>query len=713
MVEIPDRAIGELVELPPLPPYKDAREILADALPALAPPVRVDVAKAAAEIRRIDAGGYWTRWANDVAPYMVEPMEQVTSRRYGTLAFAGPARSVKTAALIENTIAHAVKCSPRPVRVIAATEKAAREFSIEKLGPMIRHSPELAARQLRDRGGDNLFEKRFRGGMRLTVGWPVISQLSMSTIALMLLTELDRMPDDIDGEGAPLVLARKRTQTYGSAGMVVVECSPGRPILDEGWRPRTPHEAPPTTGILAAYNEGTRGRFYWACPGCGEEFEPKFDLLTWPDNLPTPAEKGAAAYMVAPCCGQVIEQGDKRALNAAGRWLHEGPEGKLVGIDEGPRATDTVSYWLTGPAAVFAPWAEIVSRVVQAREKADQIGDETDLKSVTNLDLGLPYLPRALEDEEGLNRDRLVGLAGEHPLGEAPPGARFITVSVDVQATRFPCQVDAWGPELERWMIDRFDIKDPPEDAPRAGARALDPAKYDEDWGALLGLIDRAWPVTGTGYALKPLSVIIDSHGAKGATPRAYRFWRGRRAAGQGKVWHLVRGEGGLARKRAVRAYPETAHGGKKAARDVPVIRAGTDLLKDEIRASLLREDAGARAYHLSRHLPDEVFEELAAERRTAKGWQRRPGFPRNEAMDLSVYGLALAIVLKAEKIDWAAPPAWAGALERNPFAVALEDRPAETAAPAPAERPAPVAPERRSSLKQSLKRARALRRSW
>ena len=41
-------------------------------------------------------------------------------------------------------------------------------------------------------------------------------------------------------------------------GMTAAESSPGRVITDAKWIRKTPHEAPPTTGILSLYNRGDR-----------------------------------------------------------------------------------------------------------------------------------------------------------------------------------------------------------------------------------------------------------------------------------------------------------------------------------------------------------------------------------------------------------------------------------------------------------------------
>ena len=46
------------------------------------------------------------------------------------------------------------------------------------------------------------------------------------TLPRVLLTDYDRMPDDVDGEGSPFDLARGRTRTFGSRAYVVAESSP-------------------------------------------------------------------------------------------------------------------------------------------------------------------------------------------------------------------------------------------------------------------------------------------------------------------------------------------------------------------------------------------------------------------------------------------------------------------------------------------------------
>lgn len=652
----------------PLPGWASMDAVLREALPSLAPLARVGVTETAVR-RMIESGGQWVPWRPDVAPYMAEPSEMTLSRRFDSVAFVGPARSSKSEGLVINPLAHAILAQPRTVAVFSPSKDAAQEWSIGMVDPLVAHSPELADRLLSGKGGDNVFGKKFRGGCRLTIDWPVRQKLAQRSLGLVIGTDYDAFPDDIGGDGEAFPLMRKRTEAAGSRGMTIVESSPRKEVLDETWTATSPHEAPPCAGIVGIYNRGSRGRLYWTCPDCAEPFEPRFERLAYPADG-SPADRGAGAYMSCPHCGAILEARRKAELNRAARWLHECDGAELVPIEDFRRNVSTASYWLAGPAAALAPWSRIVSRVLEAEETFAALGDESGLRAVHNVELGLPYLSRVRRAAEGLNADALREAAGLHGWQVCPAGTAFVLVSVDVQSGRFVCQVEAWAPHMERVLIDRFDLYTPPEGVTD---RRLDPAKYAEDWRVLEALADRVYPVEGAAHGLKPLAIVIDGQGEAGVTPNARSFWRRMRRTHPGR-FYLQRGRPGEAAKRAALMYPDTAHKGKDhVQRDVPFINTGTDRLKDEIAASLLRAEAGPRKLHISPHAPAEVFDEYAAERKDAKGWRLRPGCKRNEALDLSVYCLALAIVLEVEAVAWDRPPRRFTAGPSNTFAVPLE----------------------------------------
>lgn len=670
-----------------LPPFADAWACLGAALDAIAPRERVSVSDCATR-RRTSVGASWRQWDNDVAPYMREPADTTASRRFTTGVFVGPARALKTQGLILNPIVHAVLAQPRLVHVVHAAQNAAQRFTEEELGPTIANSPELAARLRLD----NVLTKTFAGGARVTIGWPVAQQFRGRTIPLVLLTDYDAMPANVDGEGDAFGLAAKRTQTLGSAGFTAAESSPAKPITEAHHTPTGPHEAPPAKGIATLFNEGTRGRWYWPCGDCGELFQPLFERLSYDETL-DPGEAGEQAVMTCPHCGGWSEARHKTEFNRLGRWLHEARDGSLCELSGPVRAGGAASWWLPGPAAALATYAELVARYETARRRFAATGDESALQRVTNVDLGLSYLPQAKARAEGLTEAAIKALATADAWGVCPADTALVLIAVDVQSGRFAVQVEAVRPGLARTMVDRFDLTQPPECAPRAGTRALDPARYLEDWGALDPLFTRSWPVAGGTHRLRAAAIVCDSAGEPGVTDRAFAYWRAARLQ-HGRRFRLVKGWGGFGRQRAFEKAPETAHqkagrARRRVARDVLVINAGVDRLKDELLASLLREDDGPLAYRIPRAAPAEVFAEFCAETRGETGWEKRPGVKRNEAMDLAVYAMALAITVGCERVDWARPPAWALTGPENAWSAPETARPSGGVA-SPATRPAP-----------------------
>jgi phage terminase large subunit GpA-like protein len=668
-----------LPDLPP-PEFCDPALVVRQALPALRPLRRINVPDWAEAERYLSGTTFQGRWRNDFAPYMTEPSAQITSRKYSAVGFAGPARTAKSESLVLNTIGHGIACKPRDMLVVCQTQESARQFSERKLAPMLRANPPLSGKQMSGRGSDNLHEKKFAGGMDLQIRWPVIGNFSQNEYFTVLMTDYDRFPDDIDGEGDGFFLARKRVQHAGSLGMVVVESSPGRPIERDDWTPATVHEAPPCGGILGIFNQGTRGKFYWRCPHCGDWFQPLFERLHW-ETKDSPVESARTAVMIC-ASGCVIGADWKSRLNAAGKWLHETAAGDAVCEIDDPtvRDTETVSYWCEGPVAAMQSWSQLVSRYLDGKAEFDERGDEKSLKATINLDQGRPHLPMIRVVGDGLVSDALKAAAERYPLGFAPEGTRFITLQVDVQENRFVVSAEAWGHELEHWLIDRYDIVQPPEDGAR---RAIDPGRYKEDWLAVKRLLDKPYPVTGSGgLALLPRALIVDSAGAAGVTANAYAFYRDMRKAGLGARVFLSKGKGGLDRQRVLYAAPEKVLGTRlKRRTDLRIVQLGTDLIKDEVALTLTRKLPGPNAYHLPSALSDNVFGEFCAEVRTEKGWRERKSGLRNESLDLAVMARGLVIVLKAEKINWQAPPAWAGNLASNPYAVRLGEF-APTAAP-------------------------------
>lgn len=359
--------------------YSSPYPILRGAAEAFRPPKSVIPSAGAAQALVIrQPGGYSGPWSATETPYMVEPLNMLASRRHESVCFVGPARSGKTMALLDGWMGHVICHDTGDMLVVQMTQEKAREFSKTRVDRAIRHSPEIRARMSHRRSDDNTHDKLTKHGMWIKIGWPSATQLASSDYRYVALTDYDRMPDNIDGEGSGFVLGVKRTQTFLSRGMCMVESSPGRDYEDPHWKPSTPHEAPPVSGILGIYNMSDRRRWYWRCLDCSEYFQaaPGLSLFsTLPaeidlidivrtENLPAIAREHA--HVCCPHCGSMIGPERKHLLNdiRTARWVADGQSVEKSGEVVGDCAQSSIAgYWLGGVAAAYQRWTQSYSAI--------------------------------------------------------------------------------------------------------------------------------------------------------------------------------------------------------------------------------------------------------------------------------------------------------------------------------------------------------------
>ena len=326
--------------------FASAKDIRRDVANLIKAPRRMKVSEAVAEYMRVPVGGgNSVKWDKHTAAYMLEPMDCLNSREYDAVIFVGPARTGKTIGLIDGWIIYSIICDPSDFLLVQLTQEKASEHSRKRLDRTFRCSPEIAKRLSPRKNDNNVHDKYFRAGNLLKIGWPSINVLSSSDYKYVALTDYDRWPDDVDGEGDGFSLASKRTTTFMSAGMTLVESSPGKDIVDIKHHPKTTHEAPPTTGILSLYNRGDRRRFYWQCPHCKEWFEPSMaNMVGYRDDTDY-VKASEKARLQCPHCQSLVDPDKKRALNIGGKWLKEGQTIDKDGVIHGKEETHVLHHF--------------------------------------------------------------------------------------------------------------------------------------------------------------------------------------------------------------------------------------------------------------------------------------------------------------------------------------------------------------------------------
>lgn len=668
--------------------YQTLEEMVVATATSVRPPERLTVSQAAAKYRWLNnPGSYVGYWPNEKTPYLVEPMDEMTSLEFTGLAFVGPARTGKSD-MFFNWLTYTAICDPADMMLVSMTQNTARDWSQGDLAKMLRAREPGSAQGMIDKlllpgkQNSNVHDKRFINGMRLLIKWPTITELSGKTIPRLWINDYDRMKQNVDGEGNPFDLTRKRAATFKRFGMCVAEASPGFEVKDPKWMATSPHEAPPTEGLLAIYNRGDRRRWQWRCPQCDEPFEPDFKLFDYPKSADK-MESAEQVTLVCPHDGFPMTPDMKIEMNLGGRWVKEGqvwlPDGTMAGT---ARRSDIASFWMKGPAAAFQDWDKLVLNYLTAMEEFENTGSEESLKTTTNVDQGLPYIPKAMlsdrRPEELKERAYDWGGSADEPV--VPDGVRFLIATIDVQARSFVVQVHGIGPG-GIWLVDMFKIRKSARLDDDGDPLPLDPGAYAEDWHTIIEqVIEKTYPLgDGSGRRMAVFETGSDSGGEAGVTVNAYNFWRYLRdehPAGHHKRFYLVKGEPSKSAPRIRLGYPDSQrkdrHSGARG--DVPVLFINANLMKDQVSNILGRgEQADGVAVKIGMvHFPiwaeGWLYTQLTSEVRNPKGEWKKPHGKRNEAFDLLSYAVALAVhyPIRLEQLDWSSPPRWAAEWAAN-----------------------------------------------
>ena len=659
------------------------------------------VSEAAEKYRFLrNTGAYIGPWKNETVEYLREPQDILTDSNFSGMILVGPSQCGKTDIFL-NLLTHMALCDPIDVLLIHMSQHEANTFSKTRIDKMHRDSSVVGGRLMPGSTSDNVFFKRYINGSQVVIGFPTISQLSGKPVPRVFFTDYDRMPQDIDGEGSPFSLGEARTTTFGRSAKTMAESSPGFIVVDPEWAQESSHQAPPTEGILSLYNRGDRRRWYWACINCGKAFEPDFSLMRWPESNDF-IEAGELARLECPYCqARYAEHADtlpgRKEMNQDGHWLREGQtfdeEGRIVGI---PRRARIASFWIKGPAATFGSWADKVTKHLEALRKYEETGLETDLQANLNTVWGLPYTPKALEQQRlpeammdrGINYGKQV----------IPPPVRFLVAAVDVQKNHFAVQVHGYSSGGDIWIIDRFDIEISKRPDERRPGQNFLVSPFDEprDWHLILEeVLCKTYPVNdGSGRRMAIKGVVCDSAGGRGTTANAYAFYRwlknGPQAAEEAadengvdySTWAsdlhlrflLYKGIGKRPGFRVRVAYPDAGNrlaGRAGALGQIPVLETATNEVKDQMDAILNRTDAGSGCVRFASWLDLSWYRELCVEKLNHKNeWEKQLG-KRNESWDLLIMSWAFCLVpgqVNIETIDWAKPPRWAAPWNDNDF---------------------------------------------
>ena len=539
-----------------------------------------------------------------LTPYMRFIYSCIDNPRVKTITLMFGSQLGKTQFLL-NFMLYRQDMFPGPMMFIMPTIKNAITFSRERAGPMFEET-EVIRRKIQNAAGKAVSQtmaiKNVPGGFVMFVGSNSASDLASTPIRDLLFDEMDRYAKDVEGEGSPVKLALKRTTTFHNT---IVLNSSTPTIRDD-------------SAIEDAFQQGTKFYFYVPCPHC--KTMQTLDI----ENL----KEGG---MECVACEKIIEdQKHKTWLLENGKW------------ETKDKTSDHYSFHLSQLYApyIFVSWAHIL------KEKMEALEDIEKLKVFTNTVLSLTYQEKGESANwktamQKTTRDYREGIVWDDTIG--------ITLVVDCQKDYLRYEVKGWKRHLVSYSLERGVIP---------GAIGEGDARY-----ALEALMDKDFfDQHGLPYQIQ--KTLIDSGYD---TADVYSFCRqlGRRRISPIK---------GVEEQNFPISAPVKAELRKSGRKFNPVglffYKVGTSMLKKRIYSVLNMSDEDYqnektwRRIFYPKSYDREWFEELCAEQlisvrnkttnRVKKVWKQLRD--RNEALDLMVYSLAAAHLLKIDDPKYRPP---------------------------------------------------------
>lgn len=547
------------------------------------------------------------KWRTSKVPYMKEIMDALSPNSpVNEVVFMKGVQISGTEAGL-NVMGCYADISPCPIMYVMPTIEVAKDFSGSRVDTMIKLCPSLNAkvRPQRERdSGNTIFFKKFPGGSFKMSGANSAASLRSKAVRVLILDEVDAYPLDVDGEGSPIALAKKRQVTFGLKKKLFILSTP---TMEH------------TSVIEPEYLKTDQRKLFLPCPHCGAFQILKFSQLRW--------EHGKGD-LITEClyeceeCNELIEERFKPKMLAAGEWR--------------PTAKQNINplkrgYWLPSLNSPLG-WLSWID-IAKEYEKAET--SPNDMKVFVNTILA----ETSKESGDVPPWENLYNRREDYKLNKPNNAVYFITGGVDVQKDRLELHIIGWCKERIAYSIDyRVLVGD------TAG---------DDVWNELAKVVGETWE-REDGIQLPMKLMAVDS-GYN--TNKVYSFAR---RFDTTKVIP-IKGKDGLGVMVAAPRQVDTTSAGKKIGK-VKVWNVGVSLIKSELYGLFKLEKVNGIAPPGYLHFPqyaEQFFRGLTAEQliRTMS----KKGFPKyewikkyhfNEALDTTVYARAAASVIGIDRMN-------------------------------------------------------------
>ncbi len=530
------------------------------------------------------------KWSTDRMPHLREIMVSMSPSHSCTdVTFMGSSQTSGKTDTGINWLGYIIAHDPDSILMVMPNHKQIKRFS-KRLDRNAACTPVMAtALKPRSRKDSDSTElKDFDGGILYFGSAESPSDLASITARYVNQSEIDRFPQDVDGEGDPCDLADARTTMFGDRAKRYKESSPTIESLSR---------------INRAFLRGDQSYRYVPCPHCGE-----YQRLTW-KGVKWPLDKPQHAHYICEHTGCVIEEHHKAHMlkNGVAQWRATFPE-------RSARHRSFQISALYSPVGLGKTWGDLAQEFLACK------GEKNKLKVFVNTRLAECWI----DNDEKVDWEVVKGRAEPYKLRTVPRRCGLITAGVDVQKNRWEIVILGWDRHSNATVLDYAII-------------AGDTADRTQ-WVLLEEYLSR--PLTSElGPAMRIDIALIDSGYLQHDVLAFTRMHKGDR-------WYGTKGSS--YRNKPLITKPrkvELKHGDKVDKRGAEQYEIGLDTAKDIVYANLhadkdrLLQD---RKFRFSADLQDEFFKTLCSEvfDPHKQRYEKMPGH-RNEGLDCVVLCIA------------------------------------------------------------------------
>lgn len=544
-------------------------------------------------------------WRNSRTPYLVEIMDCLSPSNPTKRVVFMKSSQVGGSEAGFNWLGYIMHLAPGPTLMVQPTSQTAERVSKQRIAPMIEESPVLKDRVADPRSrdsGNTVLMKEFQGGLIIMTGANSAVGLRSMPVKNLFFDELSAAPLDADGEGSPLSLAEKRTDTFTRCKIFL----PSTPTIKD------------VCQIEFEYEKSDKRRYFVPCPKCNE-----MQYLKWPQVKWDPDKPESAWYECEKCFEKIPER-LKTQMLANGKWVATAPSDGM-----------TAGFHIS---ALYSPWKKWGAGV---KEFLSSKHDAPQLQVWVNT-----YLGETFEEDYAskVGANSLMERAEFYCDFTCPPRVLCVTCGIDVQDDRLEMSLYGWGRGEEVWFLHHNVIK---------GSPAL-----PETWRELEKFLASKIPHE-IAEPLKISAAAIDSGGH--FTQEVYGFARAMRSKN-----FLIAIKGQSQKGKPPIGKPtkvDINFKNQSIKHGAEVYPVGSDTIKNTIFGRLKHNKEGEGFIHFHSGCSKDFFDQITSEKqitRFVKGFPVREyvkkSGQRNEALDCLVYAIAALNWLytkRSRKLIW------------------------------------------------------------